>query len=284
MTDSRPRIEGIAGVTHVVADLASAETAYTTWLDYRLIDRGQVGAGYARRWGVPVMHGCPTVTLVPASGEEFFLRFVEHPSARRYRALTSFGWTATEFVVQDVDALAARLAYSPFKIIGQPMGLNRFPMIRAMQVIGPGGECLYLTEIGVGSGLTLAPAQSFVGRAFIVVAGGPDVTAMFAIYSNFANAVDPPVATPVRIISEANGLPIETLHTHGLVRLGGGTMIELDGYPSAAVPRVVAPGALPPGMAVVHFTVSGHPSAVYRGAGGEIIEFIRQGDADAAVN
>lgn len=284
MTDSRPRIEGIAGVTHVVADLGAVEAAYTGWLDYQLVDRGQVGADYAQRWEVPAMQGCPMVMLLPASGEAFFLRFVEHPSARQYRALTSFGWTATEFVVQDVDALQARLADSPFKIIGQPMGLNRFPMIRAMQVIGPGGECLYLTEVGAGSGLTLAPAQSFVGRAFIVVAGGPDLTAMFAIYADFANAVDPPVATPVRIISEANGLPIETLHMHGLVRLGGGTMIELDGYPSAAVPRVVAPGALPPGMAIVHFIVSGHPSAVYRGAGGEVVEFIRQGDDDAAVN
>ena len=282
MAEARARIEAIAGVTHVVADLAAVEAAYTRWLGYQVVDRTPVAAADAARWQAPVMLGCPALTLLPASSEACFLRFIEHSSASGYRALTSFGWTATELVVQDVDALAAQLADSPFEIIGPPQGLTRFPMIRAMQVIGLGGECLYCTEVGPGSGLTLAPARSFVGRVFIVVAGGPDVRHLFETYAAFANAVDLPVATPVRIISDANGMPPGTLHPHGLVRLGGGTMIELDGYPTAARPRKVAAGALPPGMAIVHLRTSGRPGVV-RGAGGEIVDFVG-GESDDAPN
>ncbi|WP_202630606.1 hypothetical protein, partial [Deinococcus alpinitundrae] len=81
----------------------------------------------------------------------------------------------SEIVVDDVDTLAARLSGSPIRIIGGPAGLTRFPMIRAMQVVGPAGECLYFTQVGAGSGLDLARAQAPVGRVFIVVAGGSDV-------------------------------------------------------------------------------------------------------------
>jgi len=160
-------------------------------------------------------------------------------------------------VVQDVDALAARLAASPdFQIIGPIMPLGRYSMIRAMQVLGPAGECLYFTEVGPGSGLILAPALSFVGRVFIVVAGGPDLDALFSTYTRFDNPVDAPVKTPVRVVARANGLDSETPIAHGMVRLDGGTMVELDGYPPQTRPRPTAAGDLPPGMAMVSFDVS----------------------------
>lgn len=281
MIEQAPRIRAIMGVLHVVADIAAVARAYERWLGYMPVSREPVSEREAEDWGAPAMAGRASVTLAPASGEPCLLRFVESPAAAGYRALTSFGWTATEFTVADVDALAARLADSPFEIIGAPKGLTRFPMIRAMQAIGPGGECLYFTEIGAGSGLDLAPARAFVGRVFIVVAAGPDVDAMFVPYAGFTNTVDPPVATPVGVISAANGLPAETLHPHGLVKIGGGTMIELDGYPPAATSRTIAPGELPPGMAMVRFGVEGKsaPLGVHRGAAGELIEFAVTGDA-----
>jgi len=43
-------------------------------------------------------------------------------------------------------------------------------------------------------------ARSFVGRVFVVVAGGSDLDAMFAVYAGFATRIDPPVATPVAVI------------------------------------------------------------------------------------
>ena len=48
--------------------------------------------------------------------------------------------------VDDVDALAAELASSPFRIIGGPADLSFSDQIRAMQVVGPAREVLYLTQ------------------------------------------------------------------------------------------------------------------------------------------
>ena len=190
-----------------------------------------------------------------------------------------------------MDALARRLDGGAFEIIGPPKSLTRFPMIRAMQALGPAGECCYFTQAGAGSGLDLAPARSFVGRVFIVVGAGPDVDALFAPYGAFSNAVDAPVATPVTVISRAHGLPAETLHRHGLVRLTEGTLIELDQYPRSARPRAVGAGRLVPGMAMVTFAVDslgrrdflaapaacelpqlGGAAACLRGVAGELIE------------
>jgi len=54
--------------------------------------------------------------------------------------------SAAELIVDDVDALAAELASSPFRIIGGPADLSFSDQIRAMQVVGPAREVLYLTQ------------------------------------------------------------------------------------------------------------------------------------------
>ncbi|HEX8757291.1 MAG TPA: hypothetical protein VF745_13215 [Steroidobacteraceae bacterium] len=283
----------IRAVTYCVPDLPAVERAYVETLGYTVAGRGRIGAHLARAWGAVAITGLRVLLLAPASGEAVFLRFIEDSRAGACAALTTHGWNATEFVVQDVDALALRLEKGPFRIIGPPKGLTRFPMIRAMQAIGPAGECCYFTEVGAGSGLSLAEARAFVGRVFIVVAAGPDADALFAPYREFANAADPPVATPVAVISAAHGLPLETPHRHGLVRLPRGTLIELDQYPPAARARPCVPGRLPPGMAMVTLDVESlagrrgitplaagdlpgidGSAACLRGAAGEIIELI----------
>ncbi|HEX5461532.1 MAG TPA: hypothetical protein VFX20_16335 [Steroidobacteraceae bacterium] len=293
-----PMLGAIRAVSYCVPDLRTIEDAYVDTLGYRVAARGQVGAHLAGSWGAANIAGLPVLLLASASGEAVWLRFIEDPRAGEFTALTTHGWNATEFVVQDVDALALRLERSAFRVIGAPRGLSRFPMIRAMQALGPAGECCYFTEIGPGSGLDLAAARAFVGRVFIVVAAGPDADALFVPYREFANSVDPPVATPVAVISRAHGLPPATLHRHGLVRLPHGTLIELDQYPPTARPRPCMPGRLPPGMAMVTFDVGSLPdrdggtplaagdlpgvvgaAACLRGATGELIELLASAPA-----
>lgn len=287
------RLACIRGVTCCVPELGAIEEAYCKWLGYRVLERGAIPQAAAGAWGAPRTAGARYLTLGPSSGEAAYLRFVEDEGSRGWRALTTHGWNVAEFVVQDVDALASSFKGSPFRIIGPPTSLQRFPMIRAMQVLGPAGECMYFTQVGPGSGLELASAQSFVGRVFIVVAGGPDLGAMFEAYGRFDNAVDPPVSTRVRVISLLNGLPEDTEYSHGLIKLGGGTLVELDQYPEQARPRAIRPDTLPPGMAIVSFSVSGADqgdqlawsepalfpgaktsSAILRGATGELIELV----------
>lgn len=277
VTDARkvPMLGRIVEVTYTVPDPGVIEAGYTRWLGYRVTARGVVTEGLARDWDAPALAGRAQIVLEPAGDESVSLRFVTEPLAAGWQALTTFGWNVSEIVVEDVDALALRLADSPFRIIGDPTSLTRFPMIRAMQVLGPAGECLYFTQVGAGSGLDLPQARAPVGRVFIVVAGGPDVTRMFDTYAPFANETDPPVRTCVRIISRANGLPCDTLHAHGLVKLGHGSLIELDEYPAVATPRLVPPGGLPLGMAVVTFEVEGRVgSALLRGTAGERIRLM----------
>lgn len=247
----------IRAVTTVVSDLGAIEAAYSRWLGYRVLDRGHVGRETAGAWLAPAVEGRPYLTMGPASGEPVFLRFVAGPVPAGYRALTTHGWNATEILCEDPDGLAGRFAGSPFRIIGEPRSLTRFPMIRAMQVLGPAGECLYFTRIGPGSGLDLASARGFVDRVFIVVAGGAPFGPLLDWYRSFGNFVDPPVATPVGVISWANDLPPGTLHVHALLALGEGTHVELDEYPAVCGPRPVADGELPPGMAVVSFDCPG---------------------------
>jgi catechol 2,3-dioxygenase-like lactoylglutathione lyase family enzyme len=285
----RPRLQNIRAVTYAVPDLDAVERAYTGVLGYEVRERGRLAPALASAWAAPAMAGRETLALVPASGEACELRFVRSPAAAGWRALVTHGWNATEFVVQRVDDLAARLADSPFVVIGPPTSLTRFPMIRAMQAVGPFGECCYFTQVGAGSGLDLAIAESYVGRVFIAVAGGADVDAMFDPYVAFANDFDPPVATPVRVLSAANGLPLETPHRHGLVKVGSGTLVELDAYPDMTRPRAVPPGELPPGMAIVTLLVDRLPgaleaaaydsglggrAALLRGRAGELIELV----------
>jgi hypothetical protein len=273
------RLERILEVAYTVPDLAGIEAAYTRWLGYRVLERSAVPVALARDWEAPAIAGRAQLLLAPSAGEQVVLRFIEEPLAAGWRALATFGWNVSEIVVEDVDALAASFTGSPFRILGPPASLTRFPMIRAMQVIGPAGECLYFTQVGEGSGLELARAQAPVGRVFIVVAGGPEVHSMFSPYAGFANDIDPPVRTAVKVISQAHGLPADTLHAHGLVKLGHGSLIELDEYPPLARVREVPAGALPPGMAVVSLAVDGaRGSALRRGAAGERIHMVGAGN------
>ncbi|MBP7337562.1 hypothetical protein [Niveispirillum sp.] len=289
---TRPLLGTIRAVTHVVPDLSVIRTAYGEVLGYRVVEEGLVPVAVAVSWSAPAMAGRPYLTLAPACGTPAYLRFVESKAATGWQALTTHGWNATEIVVQQVDALAATLENSPFfRIIGPPKSLQRFPMIRAMQVLGPAGECLYFTQVGDGSGLDLAQARAFVGHVFIVVAGGADLPAMFNAYAGFSNEIDPPVSTKVQVISWANGLPPETEHAHGLIKLPHGTLIELDAYPDVTRPRSCPDGELPPGMAMVSFAVDdpalledaatlpallpgGGAATCRRGAAGEWIELV----------
>jgi len=262
----------ISAVTTVVHDLGSIERAYTRYLGMRVMARGKVSSAQAHAWGAVSCAGCDTLTLAPAIGEATTLRFIADPAAGSCAPFTTFGWNATEITVRDTDALAERLANSAFRIIGPPANLKGFEHIRAMQVIGPAGECLYFTDVHADEALAQASAE--VGQVFIVVVGGPDIGALSAFYaSRFGNDISAPVDVPIGVINTANRLPADTRHKLAIMTLPDGTRIELDGYPPCTGPRATVPGHLPPGMAIVSFRVDDRTEAAcIRGAAGEMIE------------
>ena len=243
----------IRAVTTTANDLNAVIDAYSRYLGYRVVTRDTVTAATASGWGAPAVAGKPFVVMMPESGAGIYLRFVEQMAPPGFRPLTSWGWNATEILVQDVEALAARLAHSPFQIIGPPKPLDGLPDIHAMQVIGPAGEALYLTwKKPVTPDVPMA--QSFVDYCFIAVAGGRDIEAMRAFYrTTFGNDSGPARAVHIDVLSNANHLAAETSHPLTTVALGGGSKIELDQYPSGTGPRRQDTGGLPPGMAIVTF-------------------------------
>lgn len=231
---------------------------YSRWLGYRVVDgaAGVVPAEVAAGWGAPAQAGARQILLAPERGDDFWFRLVEGP-AGEYRALTTWGWNAAELIVQDVDALAECLADSPFRLIGPPEDLSFTDAIRAMQVEGPAREVLYLTQFKRKLAEFDTPEPRCpVDRTFIVILGGPSLEALQEFYeSRFAVPQAPAMPVKVSVLSNALGIPPDTLHDIAALPLQGQSFIEADRYPGETVARSAPAGQLPPAMSIVSFVV-----------------------------
>jgi catechol 2,3-dioxygenase-like lactoylglutathione lyase family enzyme len=259
----------IACVTLTVSDLAAATACYQRDLGFRVTDDGAIGRELARTWGRTRLAGRRAVLMEPASGAETYLRFVEGPLYCDYEPLACFGWNAAELVVEDVDALAGRLARSGFLVVGPPADLSFSDAIRAMQVVGPAREVLYLTQIKRPLAAFETPrAGSFVDRVFIVILGGASLEALQEHYhAQFGVARAPVMPSVVSTLSARYGLPADYRHRIAALAVGGQCYIEADQMPEGAGPRPCLPGELPPGIAMVSFEVERLPEGALSGAG-----------------
>ena len=285
----------------LVADLAAAIAAYDEVLTYRPVDAGKVDGDLARSWGAPGVSSNPFAVLAPESGAPGWIRFVEGEVPPDHRPLASTGWAAIEILVEDPDALAARLADSPFDIIGPPAPLRSFPEIKAMQAIGPAGEVLYLTNVPSGGGeQDLPTVQSAVDRVFIVVLGVPDFDHALADFeTRFSLPARPARKRGIYFIGPGYGLAVTDPLRMTTIQLAGKSLIQVDEYPADAPPRARANGGLPAGFAMTSFAVpslapyldaalappvrpsaapyEGRAAITLHGPGGALIELIETG-------
>jgi hypothetical protein len=204
------------------------------------------------------MAGRRYVLMRPESGAEVYLRIIEQaPGTPPVEPFRTSGWNATELLVTDPDALAVELATSAFRIIGPPRDLTAGPNPpRAMQVLGPEGEPLYMTRFVKGaSGLDLGQATTRVDRVFITVVGGADLDALRRFWGQTLGL---PLTEfgqwPITVLANAWGLPPDSRFALAGAALPKHFMVELDDYPDAVQPRQRARGALPGGWAMVTFT------------------------------
>jgi hypothetical protein len=273
----------IRRVTITATDLAGIEKAYTEYLDYQVSARGTVSDAQAQAWGAPKTSGAASLSMRPAGGSDFEFRFIAGPAYPDYVPLTTYGWNASEIMVQDVDALAPRFADSPFEIVGEPRNLSFSDDIRAMQLRGPADEIIYLTEFKQPvPGLSVPTARSAVDRTFIVILGGASMTELQDFYhSVFGVAKAPVVESRVTMLSKALGVSIETLYPIAAMALAGKSLIEADEMPPQVGPRMLQDGYLPPGIAIVGFNCDAVPAEatdlgagihVMRGVTGELLE------------
>ena len=282
-------------ITTVVPDLSLMEQAYTGPLNYNVVARGQVARDPAEAWDAPRMAGRDYLLLQPQSKARIYLRFVQGDSVAGYGAMKTFGWNATEILVQDPDELAERLRGpdSPFRIVGEPRPLSATSNIRAMQVVGPAEEVLYLTRLP--SSNARESAQTYVDRPFIVILGGPDMQAMRQFYQDvFHVSVSEPSLARMTVLNKAHGFDIERTHPLAMARVSPQYGVEIDGYPETATIRAHRYAELPPAVAMVGFEIAsleglslaaparaidelpynGRKVALMRGVAGELIELI----------
>ena len=285
------------------AELEATEEAYTNWLGHNVLERGEVSEALAKSWGTPRMAGRPYVVMEPESGNDVFIRAVEINDVPGYKPMTTFGWNAFELIVDDIMALNEQLEDSPFEVIGEPASLGgNIASIWAMQVRGPGNEILYFnTETGDRSKSTLPIPESFVDRLNIAILAGADAKELAAFYtSKLQMQGRGGFDMPVGVISTAQGLPPETMYRLEMITAReGGNLIEIDGYPAgAATTRPVNDGELPPGNAMISFSIddlgqadvdylsdpisddgiayNGSKSGTFVGPAGELVELIEE--------
>lgn len=298
----------VAGATITAPDLRIVEDAYTRFLGYRTAERGAVTAALAASWGCPGSAEAPYLLLAPDSGTPCYVRVVQGPAVPDYRPLRSYGWASLEIAVREVDALAGRLAQSPFEIIGPPADVTFSKRIRPMQVNGPAGETLFLTMMKpLAPGETddspydLHPAKGAVDRIFIMVYAAEDLERTRAFYASvFGWTVSAPMAIDYKVLARSFNVPGRKVDI-ATVTLGREVFLELDQYPPEAAVRPRVKDCLPPGAAMASFLVpsldqisaplitppqrpaglayAGARSASLLGPDGEIIELIETGAA-----
>jgi hypothetical protein len=288
----------IQAVTSCVKALGPMEAAYTTHLGYRVAERGTVPAALAASWGAKAAAGRPYVLLAPGQGETVYLRFIECAGGRAFRPHTTLGWNVTEINVGGVDSIAERLRGSPFRMVGAPATLSMNDAIRAMQVLGPEGELVYLTDIAVSPKTEHLPrTQAGIGRVFIMVLGVHSIEEASSFYGKLLGAEMSGVY-PLNssLINEPLGLPSDTNLRLILARLPGKFSIEIDELPRSVPKRSAAADDLVMGPSLVTFAATeidalatrfvgaatpgagalyaGRRSATIAGPSGELIELI----------
>lgn len=253
----------ISTVTITTPDPAASIAAYRRYLGYLVVDDGALPRELARAWGRPQLAGRRTALLEPASGLDTYLRFVEGPAYPDYRPYGCLGWNAAELIVRDTDALARQLASSPFRIIGPPADHASSDRLRAMQVVGPAGEVLYLTAIQEKQPNFDTPdALCDVDRVFSVILGGSTLDSLQDYYhARLGVPRAPTIPAVVSALSAQYDLPREYLHPIATLPLPGHCYIEAGEMPAAAQPRPCEPGQLPPGVAMVSFDVDHLPES-----------------------
>ncbi len=240
--------------THVVESVAAACERYVRWMEYRVVEQGQVPLDLAEAWQCPASAARNYAVLQPASGAEVFLRFVEGDPVPGYLPIRTYGWAATELCVTDVEVVNARMLESPFEVIGPPRTLDGFATIKPMQVRGDDREIVYLTEFaGHDPALALPKPITLFDRPFIIVHACRDLDVGTRWLRDVPGLqVTDPVSIRYTMIERAFGLSPEdrtAIATAGWP--GGETFLEFDQYPPEASKRPGHEGALPPGVAVV---------------------------------
>ncbi|MCB2109262.1 MAG: VOC family protein [Rhodobacteraceae bacterium] len=297
-----PALKRIKVVTVASSDVTAATKAYADGLGFSVRDEGRVSQALAAVWGEPKMTGRPYVVLSNDVDQDVFIRLVEIDPVPGYKPMTTYGWNSFEFVIDDYRAAQSALEKSTFKVIGGPNPLKSNPNIVTLQARGAGDEILYFADETTGeAGARFPTPGTLFGRPFIVILAGADIVAVRDWYADkFGTEKSSIRESGGAVVPQALGLPPGSSLPISIFNLReSGNRIQLDGYTKGSPSeRPRAPGQLPPGNAMVSFSVdslkvldidfvsppvalpdipyAGAKVAAARGPAGELIEFIEE--------
>lgn len=246
--------------TLIVADAQLMVQAYAA-LGLVVVERSVLGDEQAQAWGQAQLAGLGVTWLAPV-GAAPLLRLIELPGTLPRPTRFSHGWLALELLVRDVDALAPRLADSGFRIVGAPADLAFSPSIRAMQVTGPAGEMLYLTQVKLPVPpfeLPLSadlPATQDLGALFIAVMSVPSRAALLQACAAMAPRSTLQFDTKVTVLNQALARPSDHVWPVATLQWHGASLFEIDEVIDPAVTTPPA-GQLPQGLAWVSMDAGG---------------------------
>ena len=245
----------ISAVTIPSPDLSNTAEVYAHFLGYRIVDRGQITKQEATNWNAVNIEGSNYIILQPENSDDFSFRFIEQDIQNDYIPFKSPGWNAAELIVKDVDDLAQKLFNSEFEIIGPPADLSFTDQIRAMQVIGPSKEILYLTQFKSKLQEFDSPeARCDVDQAFIVILAGESMEQMQNFYCESFNLEKASVVdSRIRAISRVFGKPEHTQYKSAALPIKDQSLIEIDELPEGSERRLGERGYLLPGISIVSF-------------------------------
>ena len=287
----------------LVNDLQVSTKLYSELLEQEIVEQGELSEILATSWGAPRLAGAKTCLLQPKSKADSYIRLIQSPDiVTPIPHATSYGWTAFEICVEDVFALADKLQGSGFSIVGPPKHLDGMTNVIPMQVVGPDQEVLFLNQVLESDSHTDLPiAQSVVDRIFIAVLATNDRQSSVLDYAQqLACQEAGTYELRYSLINRAFDLDMETKHSLTLVQDGRKPLLEIDQYPAEAKERMVKPGNISHGNAIVSLLVDdldtlplrnkvsehtvcaqgllyeGRRSIMTRGAAGELLELIEK--------
>jgi catechol 2,3-dioxygenase-like lactoylglutathione lyase family enzyme len=242
----------LRAATLTIANLNRSQELYRDWLYYETVESGVLAADLAASWGAPKSAGKRYVVMQPKSGAEIYLRFIEDTIHPDYEPLKTYGWAAIEICVEDVLKVNERMLESPFKIIGPPRELDGMPAIFPMQVQGPDGEIVYLTQIRDDLPMYDLPrATSLIDRQFIHVCAVSDLTGTLNwCQDKLGLSFGRDMAIVYTMLANAFEVPYENKFTIATLTHDRDVFFEFDQMPAAASARPIFKGHLPQGVAI----------------------------------
>jgi hypothetical protein len=207
----------------IVTNLGESVTAYKA-LGAASPEYFCVGQNMALAWGKPELANRPGCRLG-------WLELIEWPDAVVTKPFTAAGWIALEVLVRDVDAMALILP-PQFKVLQSPKDLDISDAIRAMQICGPAGEVLYLTQVKRAVPPFRLPLSEHMvsdfGHLFVAVLASRSRTESSAFYRGLGAGDTLQFEARLSALNAAHNLSLDQRHPVATVQLGGLSLIEFD--------------------------------------------------------